>query len=232
MTESLIEARGLSTGYGKMAVVRDLDLRVGAGEVVALIGPNGAGKTTTLLTLAGELTPMEGEVRFLGQADQVPDARAVPERPRLRQRGAIGDHGDVGPRQPEAGPGLAGGGVRALPGPRADHEPPGRALLGRRAADALVGQGPRAAAQAACWPTSCPSVLPRSSSTTSSRPSAPPPTSAASASCSWSSTSVRHCEIADRVYVMERGRVVLSGTSDDVAGQLDKVEAAYLTGGG
>jgi branched-chain amino acid transport system ATP-binding protein len=36
--------------------------------------------------------------------------------------------------------------------------------------------------------------------------------------------------IADRVYVMERGRVVLSGTSDEVAGQLDKVEAAYLTG--
>ena len=56
-------------GYGKMAVVRDLDLHVDAGEVVALIGANGAGKTTTLLTLAGELTPMEGEVRFLGQAD-------------------------------------------------------------------------------------------------------------------------------------------------------------------
>jgi branched-chain amino acid transport system ATP-binding protein len=38
--------------------------------------------------------------------------------------------------------------------------------------------------------------------------------------------------IADRVYVMERGKVVLTGTSDEVSGQLDKVEAAYLTGGG
>ena len=56
-------------GYGKMAVVRDVDLHVDAGEVVALIGANGAGKTTTLLTLAGELAPMEGEVRFLGAAD-------------------------------------------------------------------------------------------------------------------------------------------------------------------
>jgi branched-chain amino acid transport system ATP-binding protein len=38
--------------------------------------------------------------------------------------------------------------------------------------------------------------------------------------------------VADRVYVMERGKVVLSGTSAEVSGQLDKVEAAYLTGGG
>ena len=37
-------------------------------------------------------------------------------------------------------------------------------------------------------------------------------------------------KIADRVYLMERGRIVLSGTSDEVVGQLDKIEAAYLTG--
>ena len=36
--------------------------------------------------------------------------------------------------------------------------------------------------------------------------------------------------IADRVHVMERGRVVLSGTADEVAGQLDRIEDAYLTG--
>ena len=72
MTETLIEARGLSAGYGKMAVVRDLDLHVDAGEVVALIGANGAGKTTTLLTLAGELSPLEGEVRFLGAPTRAP----------------------------------------------------------------------------------------------------------------------------------------------------------------
>ena len=46
--EPLIEARGLSAGYGSTVVVRDLNLSVGAGEVVALLGPNGAGKTTTL----------------------------------------------------------------------------------------------------------------------------------------------------------------------------------------
>ena len=46
---------------------------------------------------------MEGEVRFLGEPTTVTDARAVPERPRLRHRGAVGDHGHVGRRQPEAG---------------------------------------------------------------------------------------------------------------------------------
>ena len=72
MSHTLIEARGVSAGYGKMAVVRDLDLRVDAGEVVALIGANGAGKTTTLLTLAGELTPLKGEVNFLGKPTTSP----------------------------------------------------------------------------------------------------------------------------------------------------------------
>ncbi len=48
-----IETVGLFAGYGRIAVVRDLDLTVDAGEVVALLGPNGAGKTTTLLTIAG-----------------------------------------------------------------------------------------------------------------------------------------------------------------------------------
>jgi branched-chain amino acid transport system ATP-binding protein len=64
----MLEAHGLSAGYAGVAVVRDLDLAVSAGEVVALLGPNGAGKTTTMLSLAGELAPIAGEVRFLGDA--------------------------------------------------------------------------------------------------------------------------------------------------------------------
>ena len=59
-------------GYGALAVVRDLDLRVEPGEVVALIGPNGAGKTTTLLTLAGELPAISGEVVFRGAVTKAP----------------------------------------------------------------------------------------------------------------------------------------------------------------
>ena len=68
----VLEARNLSSGYGGPAMVRDLNLHVLPGEVVALLGPNGAGKTTTLLALAGELTPMTGEVRLAGRATTAP----------------------------------------------------------------------------------------------------------------------------------------------------------------
>ncbi|MET0902697.1 MAG: ABC transporter ATP-binding protein [Acidimicrobiales bacterium] len=62
MSAHLLEARALCCGYGSSVVVRDLDLHVDAGEVVALLGANGAGKTTTLLTLAGSLPALGGEV--------------------------------------------------------------------------------------------------------------------------------------------------------------------------
>lgn len=58
----VLEARGLTAGYGGGPAVNDIDLVVREGEVVTLLGANGAGKTTTLLTLAGELTPMAGTV--------------------------------------------------------------------------------------------------------------------------------------------------------------------------
>jgi branched-chain amino acid transport system ATP-binding protein len=67
MADLLVDVKGLHAGYGGIAVVRDLDLTVGPGEVVALLGPNGAGKTTTLLTLSGLLTPLRGTVEVLGE---------------------------------------------------------------------------------------------------------------------------------------------------------------------
>jgi len=68
MTADVLTVRGLSCGYGASVVVRDLDLRVAAGEVVALLGANGAGKTTTLLTIAGLLPPIAGDIELLGEA--------------------------------------------------------------------------------------------------------------------------------------------------------------------
>jgi branched-chain amino acid transport system ATP-binding protein len=67
MSDHLIDLQGLHAGYDGIAVVRDLDLTVGAGEVVALLGPNGAGKTTTLLTISGLLAPIAGNVEVLGE---------------------------------------------------------------------------------------------------------------------------------------------------------------------
>ncbi|MCZ7527941.1 MAG: ABC transporter ATP-binding protein [Acidimicrobiia bacterium] len=68
----LLECRDLSAGYGRMAVVRGLDLRVEPGQVVALIGPNGAGKTTTLLTLSGGLPSLRGAVLWKGTRTREP----------------------------------------------------------------------------------------------------------------------------------------------------------------
>ncbi len=62
----LLQVSGLSAGYNGIAVVRDLDLTVAAGEVVALLGSNGAGKTTTLAAIAGLIKPLAGTVRFAG----------------------------------------------------------------------------------------------------------------------------------------------------------------------
>jgi branched-chain amino acid transport system ATP-binding protein len=64
--EPLLEVARLSTGYGKIGVLRGVDLTVGAAEVVALLGPNGAGKTTLLRAVSG-LLPWSGRVRFAGR---------------------------------------------------------------------------------------------------------------------------------------------------------------------
>ena len=66
-SQRLLDIKGLASGYAGVAVVRDLDLHVDAGEVVALLGPNGAGKTTTLLTTSGLLKVLEGSVDVLGE---------------------------------------------------------------------------------------------------------------------------------------------------------------------
>ena len=60
----LLQTRSLKAGYMGREVVRAVNLEVYAGEVVCLLGPNGAGKTTTLLTIAGELLPVDGLVLF------------------------------------------------------------------------------------------------------------------------------------------------------------------------
>jgi len=63
----MLEARGLSAGYGRAQVLFGLDLAVDKGEVVALLGRNGAGKSTTLKALMGLVEARSGEVRFGGE---------------------------------------------------------------------------------------------------------------------------------------------------------------------
>ena len=63
----LMTVSALSAGYGAATVVRQADLEIAAGELVAVLGANGAGKTTLMRALSGLLRPIEGEVRFLGE---------------------------------------------------------------------------------------------------------------------------------------------------------------------
>ncbi len=63
----MLELKNINTKYDFLQILWGVSLHVGDGEFVALVGPNGAGKTTTLRTVAGLLTPMDGEVLFKGQ---------------------------------------------------------------------------------------------------------------------------------------------------------------------
>jgi branched-chain amino acid transport system ATP-binding protein len=65
-TDAVLELDGLSVGYDRAPVVRNLTLTVAPGEVVALLGANGAGKTTTLRAISGLLKPSAGAVRLAG----------------------------------------------------------------------------------------------------------------------------------------------------------------------
>jgi branched-chain amino acid transport system ATP-binding protein len=67
VSEALLEVVHLRAGYNGAAVLRNLDLRVSAGEVVALLGSNGAGKTTTLRAISGLVRPMAGRITFDGE---------------------------------------------------------------------------------------------------------------------------------------------------------------------
>ena len=63
----MVELTELNVHYAKNRVLKDVSLKVGDGEVVALIGSNAAGKTTTLRTLMGLKKPTSGAIRFAGE---------------------------------------------------------------------------------------------------------------------------------------------------------------------
>jgi branched-chain amino acid transport system ATP-binding protein len=75
---TLLEVRTLDTAYGAIAVNRDVSLRVEEGEIVTILGPNGAGKTTLLRSVSGLLRANSGSILFQGKevAAETADQRA------------------------------------------------------------------------------------------------------------------------------------------------------------
>lgn len=59
--------KNLKSGYGQVLIVNDVNLLVRTNEIIGVIGPNGAGKTTLLKTILGFLKPWSGEVIYLGR---------------------------------------------------------------------------------------------------------------------------------------------------------------------
>lgn len=229
MSERLIEAVGLSAGYGKMAVVRDVDLHVDAGEVVALLGANGAGKTTTLLTLAGELSPLQGEVRFLGATTRSPM--------HVRCRNGLGflteERSVIMEMSVAENLKLAG----VAPAAAFEQFPQLEALMGRPAG--LCSGGEQQMLSLARALGRAPKVLLADELSLGLAPLVVDGLLAAVRDAADErgvgvllvEQHIRKAlSIADRVYVIERGRIVLSGTADEVGGQLDRIEDAYLAG--
>lgn len=62
--DAAVSVRGLSVGYGKHVVQRDLDFDIARGSIFVIMGPSGCGKSTVLRALIGLLEPLAGEVLF------------------------------------------------------------------------------------------------------------------------------------------------------------------------
>jgi len=242
-TGPVIDVRGLCAGYDRIPVVRDLDLHVDAGEIVALLGPNGAGKTTTLLTLSGILPVLAGEVRLLGEpvstrrphriarrgVAHVPEDRALFSRLSTQQNLRLGLRG--GPfwsRRARANAEIE----QAL-----ELFPALQQLLSRRAG--LLSGGEQQMLALARAIISRPKVLMVDEMSMGLAPILveqllPTLRTVAQQTGAGILLVEQHVhmalELADRAYVMVHGRVVLEDSAEALAERADVLEASYLGG--
>jgi branched-chain amino acid transport system ATP-binding protein len=63
----ILEIHGLSAGYGRIQILKDIGLEVDRGEIVCLVGANGSGKSTLLRVISGIVSPFEGRISFDGR---------------------------------------------------------------------------------------------------------------------------------------------------------------------
>jgi len=225
----LLQTTSLSAGYNGVAVVNDLDIEVHAGEVVLLLGANGAGKSTTLHTLAGGLVAIDGEVRV----DGAPTTSAahkrcgsamsfVTEERSIFQSMSVDDNLRLG----------RGGVATAL-----ELMPELKPLLKRRAG--LLSGGEQQMLTLARAIASQPLVLLADELSLGLAPLIVQRLLHAVRSAADEGMGVLLVEqhvrqamkIADRIYVLRRGRIVLEGSAAEMRGRLAEIEDSYLNAG-
>jgi len=111
----ILEMRNVSTHYGLVSVLRNVDVQIYEGEMVCLLGGNASGKTTTLKTILGYVTPSEGEVLLDGDVvSGMPTIEVVrrgvsmvPENRRLFSGMTVSENLDLGAYQRSDRAGIA-----------------------------------------------------------------------------------------------------------------------------
>ena len=222
----VLEAKGISVGYGAVSVVTDLSLTVGRGEVVALLGVNGAGKTTTVRALAGDLKHSAGEIWLNGRLTTAP----------LHQRARQGLRFITEERSVFMG--LTTADNLRLGGQRRERclelFPELTRLLERKAG--LLSGGEQQMLTLARALGGDPVVLLADELSLGLAPLVFERLLHAIRGAADRGTGVllveQHVrdalEVADRAYVLSRGRVVLTGTSSELMDRIEEIERTYL----
>lgn len=227
MNTVALRTRNLSVGYHGVPVVRDVDLEVHRGEMVALLGANGAGKTTMLLGVVGALGVLGGEVELLGASARGPlEHRArrglgfVPEQRAVITRLTVAENLRLGLGPP----------ARAL-----EWAPELRPLLGRRAG--LLSGGEQQILALARALAAEPRLLVIDELSLGLSPQLSERAMTTVRCAADTGTAVLVVEqrsalvlaAADRGYVMSRGRIVATGDAGTLARDTEGLAASYLS---
>jgi branched-chain amino acid transport system ATP-binding protein len=227
-TESLLSVQGLEVRYGPVPVLRAIDLEVTSGEIVALVGANGAGKTTALHAISGAVPVQSGRVVWKGLDTKaalhrraamgmalVPEGRSVFSHMTCRENLRLGKGG-------------VEGAVAIFPELSR--------LLGRKAG--LLSGGEQQMLSLARALASQPSLLLVDELSFGLSPVAVGRLFDSLAKAAGAGMGIliveqhveRVLEIAHRVVVLRRGRVVLSADAADLRGRGSELQDLYLAG--